>query len=155
MVAPIWTFEYLATQPLYFPESVLVGGCFDLLHYGHLKFLNEANILGKILIVALEPDEKIIQLKKRSPIHTLKQRAEILANLCMVDKVITLPLWNQYEEYLDLVLRLRPTYIAVTEHDPQLHYKRQQAEFINAQLKIVTPQIGSFSSSKLIADFSL
>jgi FAD synthetase len=155
LTAPIWTFDQISTKTLPPQGRVLVGGCFDLIHYGHLKFLNEAKILGDSLIVAVEPDEKIRQLKKRNPIHTVLQRAEILANLSVIDGVIILPYWSQYEEYLNLVIQLKPSYIAVTEYDPQLHYKKQQAEFIGAQLKIVTPNIGSFSSSKLITDFSL
>nr|WP_236682642.1 adenylyltransferase/cytidyltransferase family protein [Rickettsia felis] len=47
-------------------EIVLVGGCFDLLHYGHIEFLRKAKKQGKYLIVALEPDETIIKYKKTS-----------------------------------------------------------------------------------------
>ena len=50
-------------------KIVLVGGCFDLLHYGHIEFLKNAKKQGEYLIVALEPDEAIVNYKKRQPIH--------------------------------------------------------------------------------------
>ncbi|WP_425362028.1 adenylyltransferase/cytidyltransferase family protein [Candidatus Tisiphia endosymbiont of Mystacides longicornis] len=49
-------------------QLVLVGGCFDLLHYGHIQFLRNAKAQGNYLIVALEPDETINNYKKREVI---------------------------------------------------------------------------------------
>ena len=40
-------------------KTVLVGGCFDVFHFGHLQFLNSAKEQGDYLIVILEPDEVI------------------------------------------------------------------------------------------------
>ncbi len=72
-------YENIFSNKKCFPNSkiVLVGGCFDVLHYGHLEFLHEAKKQGKYLIVALEPDETIIKYKKRKPIHNQLQRAKI------------------------------------------------------------------------------
>jgi len=44
-------------------KIVLVGGCFDLLHYGHVRFLEEAKKLGNHLVVALESDENVRRVK--------------------------------------------------------------------------------------------
>src|SRR6476620_9605469 len=46
-------------SPVSDQKIVLVGGCFDVLHYGHVEFLKNAKSQGHILVVALEPDEKI------------------------------------------------------------------------------------------------
>lgn len=133
-------------------SRVLVGGCFDVLHFGHIQFLQAAKALGSILTIALEPDEKILLSKHRRPIHSQIQRAEILSHLRFVDEIILLPVLNDYEEYLTLVLQLKPCYLAVTLGDTQLDNKRKQAEMIGAELKIVTDNISNFSSSHLIKE---
>lgn len=135
-------------------NAVLVGGCFDLLHYGHLKFLERAKALGAVLTIALEPDEKIQNSKGRNPIHSQKQRAEMLSHLQFVDEVILLPLLQGFEEYLLLVQMLEPHYLAVTANDPQLLNKEKQAKAVGAELVSVIDYIAEFSSSKLIAEFS-
>ncbi len=131
--------------------SILVGGCFDVIHYGHLTFLKRAKQNADHLIVALESDEKISNAKKRAPIHTVEQRAEILANLRMVNEVVVLPFMNRYEEYLKLVTILKPTYLGVTEGDRELHNKQKQADAIHAQLIVVTANLESLSSSNIIS----
>lgn len=99
-------------------KVVLVGGCFDVLHYGHVYFLKKAKELGNILIVALESDENTRKLKgPKRPIHTQKQRAEMLKSLRFVDKVITLPPMKSDLDYKKLVRRVNPDIIAVTYGD--------------------------------------
>jgi len=156
MTAHIWQYnqinQNLNSNPSYIPKknSILVGGCFDILHYGHLHFLKRAKEMSNHLIVALEPDEKIIQAKKRSPIHTQKQRAEILAHLRIVDEIVLLPVFNDYENYLSLVQYLQPSLIGVTSGDTQLPNKQKQAEAVGAKLKIVTENLEELSTSKIL-----
>ena len=77
-------------------KTVLVGGCFDILHYGHVRFLSQAKAKGEVLMVALESDEFIRRIKKKKPIHTQEQRAEILAHLDLVDMIIFIALiWRK------------------------------------------------------------
>jgi len=131
-------------------KKVLVGGCFDLIHFGHLQFLEKARALGDYLVVALEPDEFIRKHKQREPIHTQSQRARILRALRMVDEVIELPLLT-HDKYFELVRVVRPQLIAVTEGDPQLANKQQQALSIGAKVIEVTPIIKNLSTKKIIA----
>ncbi len=73
-------------------KKVLVGGCFDLLHFGHIKFLEEAKKSGDYLVVALESDENVRRTKGETrPIHTQEQRKAMLESLTCVDEVIMLP----------------------------------------------------------------
>ena len=44
-------------------DIVLIGGCFDVLHYGHVTFFKEAKELGKHLVIALESDNAIVASK--------------------------------------------------------------------------------------------
>lgn len=61
---------------------VFTNGCFDLLHVGHIRYLQEARKLGKNLIVGINSDESVRTLKGPTrPIQSEKDRAEILAAL--------------------------------------------------------------------------
>ena len=68
---------------------VFTNGCFDLLHIGHTRYLEEAKSLGDRLIVAINSDDSVRQLAKGTdrPIVTAEQRAEVLAALAIVDYV--------------------------------------------------------------------
>jgi len=67
---------------------VFTNGCFDLVHVGHVRYLEEAKSLGEILVVALNSDRSATQLKGPSrPINTQQERAEVLAALACVDYV--------------------------------------------------------------------
>lgn len=136
-------------------KTVLVGGCFDLIHFGHLKFLEAAKEKGDFLIVALESDEFIKKNKKRLPVHQQFERAEILSNLNMVDLIILLPFFQTNEEYLELVKKVLPSIIAVTEGDKQLENKRKQAEEIGAEVKEVVTNLKNFSTRNIAKIFNL
>ncbi len=67
---------------------VFTNGCFDLLHAGHVRYLAEARSLGDALIVALNGDDSVHQLKGPGrPVNTAGDRAEILCALEAVDRV--------------------------------------------------------------------
>jgi len=134
-------------------KTVLVGGCFDLIHYGHLQFLKKARDAGDYLIVALESDEFIKKNKREIPIHSQKQRAEILSNLNIVDMVIRLPFFSSNEKYFEMVKKIKPKTIAVTKGDPQIENKKRQIEKIGGQIKVVTPLLKKFSTRKIINKF--
>lgn len=68
---------------------VFTNGCFDLLHPGHVSYLESARALGDTLIVGLNSDESISRLKGPSrPINTLADRAHMLKGLRSVDLVV-------------------------------------------------------------------
>src|SRR6267378_1971859 len=68
---------------------VFTNGCFDLLHPGHIRSLELARALGDVLIVGLNSDASVRQLKgKGRPVITERERAEILAALESVDAVV-------------------------------------------------------------------
>ena len=69
---------------------VLANGCFDLLHVGHIRYLQGAKQLGDVLIVALNSDASVRRLKGPGrPLMNQAERAEILAALSCVDYVVT------------------------------------------------------------------
>src|SRR5690349_513974 len=69
-------------------RGVFTNGCFDLLHLGHVRYLQEARALGDFLIVGLNGDESVQLLKGPGrPLMLENERAEILAALAFVDYV--------------------------------------------------------------------
>jgi rfaE bifunctional protein nucleotidyltransferase chain/domain len=130
-------------------KKVLVGGCFDLLHFGHTEFLNAAKSYGDYLVVALESDENVRRMKGAArPIHTQEQRRAMLTALKSVDEILMLPTMTTDAEYAKLVTDVHPGVIAVTEGDPMLEKKRQHADSVGATV-LVIPKIHSPSTSQL------
>jgi D-glycero-beta-D-manno-heptose 1-phosphate adenylyltransferase len=69
-------------------KIVFTNGCFDLLHVGHLRLLAEAKKLGDVLLVALNSDRSVREIKGAGrPILPERERAELIAALEMVDYV--------------------------------------------------------------------
>jgi len=69
-------------------KIVLTNGCFDLLHYGHVAYLEEARGLGDVLIVGVNSDVSVRGLKGPTrPINTEQHRAGVVAGLASVDAV--------------------------------------------------------------------
>src|SRR5216117_3813365 len=69
---------------------VFTNGCFDLLHVGHTRFLQQARKLGDCLVVGLNSDASVRAIKpKGRPLVPQAQRAEVLAALASVDHVVT------------------------------------------------------------------
>lgn len=69
--------------------TVFTNGCFDILHYGHVKYLEDARHKGDCLIVALNSDSSVRRIKgNKRPIVKEKDRARILAGLESVDYVV-------------------------------------------------------------------
>jgi len=70
-------------------KIVFTNGCFDILHQGHVRYLSEAKKLGDYLIVGVNSDESIRNIKgNHRPLMTEEARAELLAALCFVDGVV-------------------------------------------------------------------
>lgn len=70
-------------------KLVFTNGCFDLLHAGHVRYLDQARALGDALVVALNSDASVRALKGPGrPLNTQNDRAEVLAALRAVDAVV-------------------------------------------------------------------
>ena len=68
---------------------VLGNGCFDLLHVGHLRYLEDARSRGDVLVVALNTDASIRAIKgDGQPLVPFEERAELLLGLTCVDRVV-------------------------------------------------------------------
>lgn len=73
-------------------RCVFTNGCFDLLHLGHVRYLQEARALGDFLVLGLNSDESVRQYKGAGrPLVAQAERAEILAALACIDYVTIFP----------------------------------------------------------------
>jgi rfaE bifunctional protein nucleotidyltransferase chain/domain len=86
-------------------KVVMTNGCFDLIHPGHVLYLEQAKSLGHKLIVALNSDASVSRLKgPHRPIHPLSARTTIMAALGSVDMVIHF----EGDTPIDVIERLLP-----------------------------------------------
>lgn len=132
-------------------KVVVAGGCFDILHPGHIAFIKAAKDTGDFLVVLLESDEAIQKMKgKGRPMHSQKERAEALSALSLVDFVVTLERSLSDDEYDELILALKPAIIATTKGDVNKHHKERQARLINAKVIEVLEPLPDYSTTKLI-----
>jgi D-beta-D-heptose 7-phosphate kinase/D-beta-D-heptose 1-phosphate adenosyltransferase len=69
-------------------KLVFTNGCFDILHIGHVRYLNRARSLGDVLVVGVNSDRSVREIKgEKRPIVPELERAEVLAALACVDLV--------------------------------------------------------------------
>jgi len=135
-------------------KIVLAGGCFDILHIGHIAFLEKAKKSGDVLILLLESDDSIKKLKgKKRPINNQENRAKVLSAIEFVDFVINLKKPFEVKDYNDIVNQISPDVIAVTSGDPNLENKKQQAKEVGGIVKVVLKQIPETSTTKLLEYF--
>ena len=73
-------------------KLVFTNGCFDLLHVGHVRYLQAARALGDALLVAINGDESVRALKGQGrPLNRAADRAEVVAALECVDQIVVFP----------------------------------------------------------------
>lgn len=125
------------------------NGCFDLLHVGHVRFLEEAATLGDVLIVAVNSDQSVRGLKGPSrPVVKQADRAAMLAALSCVDYVVIF----SEENPLALVSALRPDVFAKGgTYDPNAVLEREVVEGYGGRVCITgfTEQV---STTAIIAE---
>lgn len=133
-------------------NPVVVTGVFDLLHIGHLRFLEAARRLGDALIIGVESDERVRRWKgPNRPIQTEDDRMDLLRALRVVDDVFLItgervdPAY-----YADLLAPYHARYIAVTADDPFLEQKRAAMRSVGVELQVVTPRIENYSTTHLV-----
>jgi rfaE bifunctional protein nucleotidyltransferase chain/domain len=130
---------------------VLVGGVFDIVHPGHVQFLEKAKKEGDILVLLLESDQNV-KLRKGlgKPVNSQDFRAKVVASLKAVDFVVCLPFMESDEDYDQMIKVLDPAVIATTKGDPGIQHKKRQADMVGGKLKAVVDLNENYSTKKLI-----
>lgn len=128
---------------------VFTNGCFDLLHVGHISYLQEAARLGDVLIVAVNDDQSVRALKGgERPINGAQDRAQMLAALSMVDLVTVF----SHDTPCELLRELRPD-VLVKGGDYALTQVvgREIVEAYGGRV-VVAPKVHEISTSRLLAN---
>jgi D-beta-D-heptose 7-phosphate kinase / D-beta-D-heptose 1-phosphate adenosyltransferase len=135
---------------------VCASGCFDLLHPGHIRFLEHAKNLGKILVVAIEGDRVArarfgngpLRRSTDRPIHPAAVRTEILAALAAVDFVTAVESGSPQ----DFIARFLPDVVLLggsAETDPAARRDPGELERLGCRVMRVPLEPG-YSTSRLI-----
>jgi rfaE bifunctional protein nucleotidyltransferase chain/domain len=128
---------------------VLTNGCFDLLHVGHVRYLQQARQLGDALVVAVNGDESVRALKGTGrPLNSDGDRAEILAALECVDLVTIFPDVRATE----VINAIRPAiYVKGGDYTPESLNKEEVAALneVGAEIKTL-PLVPGKSTTSLI-----
>ena len=129
--------------------TVMVNGTFDVLHPGHVALLNTARSYGDYLIVAIDTDRRVKELKgDKRPINSQQDRSIILSNLKAVDIV---EFFDSTEELVKLMQVYKPD-VYVKGSDWK-HDKKSTAEQYCKQV-IYYDRLGDYSTTKTIQDIA-
>ena len=113
----------------------LANGCFDLLHVGHVRYLQGARVLGGKLIVALNSDQSVQRLKGHGrPAMPEQERAEIVAALGCVDAVVIF----DEPDVRALIREIRPdVQVKGTDYTPESVPERDEVIAYGGRVEIV------------------
>jgi len=132
-------------------KIVFTNGCFDILHVGHLSYLEDAQALGDLLVVGVNTDTSVKKLKGEDrPINTVEDRMLMLASLMYVDKVIAFDEDTPY----NLIKKILPDYL-VKGGDYELS-QIIGADIVqkNGGTVTVIPFVSGYSSTAIIQKIS-
>ena len=130
-------------------KLVVTNGCFDLLHVGHVRYLQAARALGDALAVGLNGDQSVRALKgDNRPVNNERDRAEVVAALASVDFVTIFPevrATRMLETVAPAIYAKGGDYTTATLHPEE----RAALEKIGAEIRIIPFEKG-YSTSKLL-----
>ena len=126
-------------------KTIFVNGTFDILHPGHVQLLNYARSLGDSLIVAIDSDRRVRELKgKDRPINSEDDRRFMLENLCSVDSVW---LFDSDQELEDICRLYNPVMVKGSDYRGRAIVGQQYCKEI-----VFYDRIESYSTTQTIKD---
>lgn len=144
--------QTIAENPTGWRPLVVTNGCFDLLHAGHVRYLQAAKLLGRSLVVGLNSDRSVRQIKPAAPgfparpIVPEAQRAEVLAALKPVDAVVIFA----EQTATELVQALRPeVYVKGGDYQMQTLPEAAVVQAYGGQVELVQIEVTS-STTQII-----
>lgn len=133
-------------------KIVFTNGCFDVLHFGHVYYLQRAKELGDLLVVGLNSDASVRRLKGESrPVNGEKERAYVLAALSFVDYVVVFE-----EDTPENLIKIVKPNVLVKGGDYQLS-NIVGADFVQQNGGTVTtiPFVEGYSSTRIIEQLNI
>jgi len=133
---------------------VFTNGCFDLLHVGHVRYLQKARAFGDLLVLGLNSDASIRRLKgQKRPLIGQEERAQILAALDSVDHIV---LFDE-DTPIELIRALRPDVLVKGgDYRPDEVVGREFVESYGGRLELVAFEAGKSTTAlveKILATY--
>jgi D-beta-D-heptose 7-phosphate kinase / D-beta-D-heptose 1-phosphate adenosyltransferase len=127
---------------------VFTNGCFDVLHRGHVAYLQQARALGDVLVVALNADESVARLKGPTrPVNPLEDRAGVVGALDAVDLVTAF----HQDTPVELLELVRPAvYAKGGDYTPQMLPETPVVERLGGQVRVLD-YLSDHSTSAIVA----
>lgn len=139
--------QQIAEEPDRWRPLVLTNGCFDILHAGHVRYLTQARAQGRSLVVGLNSDRSVKQLKgDHRPIVTENERAEVLRALKAVDAVVI------FDELTAdrLITTLRPDiYVKGGDYTPETLPEAKTVDAIGGKILLIPIEVQT-STTKIL-----
>lgn len=128
-------------------KVIATNGCFDIVHIGHIRYLQKAKTFGDILVVGVNSDDSVKRLKGESrPINNESVRAEFLAALECIDIV---SIFDE-DTASSFLKKVKPSiYIKGGDYSLENLPERETIEALNISL-ITIPMVTGFSTTKII-----
>jgi rfaE bifunctional protein nucleotidyltransferase chain/domain len=128
-------------------KIVTTNGCFDILHVGHVRYLQDAKEAGDILVVAINSDDSVRAIKgDKKPLVPEDERAELLAALECVDYVMIFPELDP----IQFLKELRPdVHVKGGDYSLDQVIERETVESIGGEMRVVSGVSGR-STTNLI-----
>jgi len=122
-------------------KVVFTNGCFDILHKGHIEYLEQSRALGDKLVVGINSDESVRQLKPGRPINKQEDRKAVLQALRCVDEVI---IFDELRP-LELIKKVKPDIITKGGD-----YTLEQVRGDGLAKVVIIPYVNGYSSTGII-----
>ncbi|NCN82965.1 MAG: adenylyltransferase/cytidyltransferase family protein [Candidatus Pacebacteria bacterium] len=131
---------------------VLVTGVFDHLHKEHVAFLRKAKECGDVLLVGIESDVRVRQIKgEMRPYHSQTERLRAVEAIGIAEQVFVLPeQFSDPNEHRALLQKIHPDILAVSSHSPHLAEKQQLLQEIGGRVVVVHQHNPAISSTIIL-----
>jgi rfaE bifunctional protein nucleotidyltransferase chain/domain len=153
---PMWSKDKILTRAQLLPvvaawkaegqRVVFTNGCFDLLHLGHVDYLEKARHLGDKLVLGLNTDASVSRLKPGRPLQDEMARARILASLLFVDAVVL------FEEQTPLALieAVLPDILVKGDDYPISGIVGHEVVLQHGGQVLTVPLVAGYSTSRIV-----
>lgn len=124
--------------------KVLVSGCFDILHAGHVQFFEDAKALGDHLTVCFASDEVLRMYKGRISSIPEDNKEFLIGSLKVVDEVVKSSNLDPTFDFIEHVKKIKPDILAITEDDKHIEEKQNFCKTHDMKL-VILPKRNNFS----------
>lgn len=125
-------------------KTVMIFGTFDLVHQGHIALLKQARGKGNQVIAVVGRDERVKQIKRNEPIHTERERKQLLEQIKLIDKVVL----GDKKDVYKVIKRLKPDVILLG-YDQTIFTEELQEKIQEFGLKTKIERAKPYKETKL------